>query len=145
MKLPLTPLVGLVLASADPALAKEILDGPIAAKMLRVVDGDTLAVRALIWPGQRIDIKVRLAGIDAPELFRPACAQERQRARLARDFLVDHTGGQVQLFSVHLGKYAGRVIARVQTGAGEDLSVLLVQAGLAHTMDDPGSWCVDGS
>jgi endonuclease YncB( thermonuclease family) len=110
--------------------------------MVRVVDGDTLAVRALIWPGQHIDIKVRLAGVDAPELFRPHCAGERLRANEARDFLIRRTGPQVTLKSVHLGKYAGRVIARVENSDGEDLSALLLAAGLAHSMANKEGWCL---
>ncbi len=141
MKSLLIPLLALELTGSSPALSRETLSGPIAAELVRVVDGDTLAVRALIWPGQHIDIKVRLADIDAPELFRPSCTRERVRAQAARDFLVHHTGHYVTLRTVHLGKYAGRVIARVQTDKGEDLSTLLLQAGLARAMDDRTGWC----
>ena len=127
---------------ACPVQGRDTLNGPIAAEMVRVVDGDTLAVRALIWPGQHIDIKVRLAGIDAPELFRPRCAGERLRAKKARDFLIQRTGPQITLKAVHLGKYAGRVVARVENDAGEDLSALLLAAGLAHSMANKDGWCL---
>lgn len=133
--------MGLVLVFPGAGLGREVIAGPIGARLLRVVDGDTLAVRALIWPGQRIDIKVRLAGIDTPELFRPRCPDERRRAVLARDFVVRHTGPQISLSAVHLGKYAGRVVARVQTSSGEDLSTLLLKAGLARKMADHTPWC----
>ncbi len=122
-------------------MTRDVLSGPISARLIRVVDGDTLAVSALIWPGQHIDINVRLADIDAPELFRPKCITERKRAGEARDFLKHYVGEQITLKAVHLGKYAGRVIAKVETGAGEDLSTLLLRAGLAHTITDPSSWC----
>lgn len=145
MKSLLIPLLSLELAGSGPVLSRETLSGPIAAEMVRVVDGDTLAVRALIWPGQHIEIKVRLAGIDAPELFRPSCAVERVRARAARDFVVQRTGETVTLRAVHLGKYAGRVVARVQTDKGEDLSTLLLRAGLAHVMSDRTGWCAKDS
>lgn len=134
-------LCALVLAFAHSALASDVIAGPVRAEVLRVVDGDTLAVRALVWPGQHIDIKVRLAGIDAPELFRPHCPAERARAALARDFVRVHTGAIISLRAVHLGKYAGRVVARVQTGKGEDLSALLMQAGLARDIQDRKPWC----
>ncbi|MDQ7017597.1 MAG: thermonuclease family protein [Robiginitomaculum sp.] len=141
MKSLLIPLLLLELAGSSPVLSRETLSGPIAAELVRVVDGDTLAVRALIWPGQHIDIKVRLADIDAPELYRPSCTRERDRARAARNFLVQRTGNTVTLRAVHLGKYAGRVVARVQTDKGEDLSILLLQAGLARPMHDRTGWC----
>lgn len=145
MRLFFISIFGLVLTSASTAMTRDVLSGPISAELIRVVDGDTLAVRALIWPDQHIDIKVRLANIDAPELFRPKCDVERVRAHEARDFLNRYLGEQVMLKTVHLGKYAGRVIARVETDAGDDLSALLLRAGLAHSMSDPSSWCPDGS
>ena len=52
---------------ACPACA-ETLTGPVAAIVERVVDGDTLAVRARVWLGQDIHVLVRIRGIDAPEL-----------------------------------------------------------------------------
>ena len=42
------------------------LEGPVPAFVERVVDGDTLVVRARIWLGQELRIMVRVAGIDAP-------------------------------------------------------------------------------
>ncbi len=145
MKPFLIPFIALALANPGGAFTRETLPGPITAKMVRVVDGDTLAVSALVWPGQHIDVKVRLADIDAPELFRPHCSAERIRAVQAREFLVRKTGKHVTLHAIHLGKYAGRVIARVETGGGEDLSRLLLQAGLARPMADRTPWCPTNS
>ncbi len=144
MKIILFTTLGTVLTCVGPVYSREILPGPIEAEVLRIVDGDTLVVNALIWPGQHIEIKVRLADINAPELFRPSCLLERQRAGQARDFLLRHTGTSIRLRQVHLGKYAGRVIARVQTDAGADMSNLLLQAGLAHPWRDKTSWCEPG-
>jgi endonuclease YncB( thermonuclease family) len=50
------------------SIAGDLLEGPVTATVERVVDGDTLAVRAKIWIGHEIDVLVRLRGIDAPEL-----------------------------------------------------------------------------
>ncbi len=121
--------------------AGDVIAGPVQAEVLRIVDGDTLAVRALIWPGQSVRIKVRLAGVDAPELFHPHCPAERARAARARAFVRQHTGTSITLSAVHLGKYAGRVVARVRTSSGEDLSALLLQAGLARPVRGGAPWC----
>ena len=56
-----------------PLLAKESLAGPVPATVERVIDGDTLVVRARIWHGQEIIVRVRLANVDTPELSRSAC------------------------------------------------------------------------
>lgn len=62
---------------ADP------LPGPIPAEVIKIVDGDTVKVRAHIWVDQTVEISVRLRGIDAPELYRPKCAAEKTLARTA--------------------------------------------------------------
>ena len=83
MRLP--SLAGLLLLAASTP-ASERIPGPIPAELIRVVDGDTLLVTARVWPGHRVDTRVRLLGIDAPEL-RSLCAEEREQARAARDWL----------------------------------------------------------
>ncbi|VAV91647.1 hypothetical protein MNBD_ALPHA06-1176 [hydrothermal vent metagenome] len=111
------------------------------AEVLRVVDGDTVAVRALIWPGHRVEVKVRLAGVNTPELFRPSCDQERALAHTAADFVQAHIGAEVELENVRFGKYAGRVVANIRTASGESLGDLLLSAGLAHKQNDRSGWC----
>lgn len=108
------------------------LVGPVEARVMRIIDGDTIVVRAAIWPGQHIDVSVRLAGIDAPEL-RSRCPEQRNRAWQARNRLHNMIAGTiVHLHDVRHGKYAGRVVARVQTRDGVKLSAELVKAGLAY-------------
>jgi len=126
---------------ASKAKAVDRINGPISAEVLRVVDGDTIAVRALIWPGQRVEVKVRLAGVNAPEMFRPSCEKEREQALLATEFVTLNIGDQVQLLDIHLGKYAGRVIAHIQIDNEQDLGKLLLSAGLAYKNKERKSWC----
>ncbi len=66
--------------------AQNRLAGPVPAQVLSVIDGDTIEVRAVIWLGQVLSTRVRLAGIDAPEL-RGKCARERALAVRARAYL----------------------------------------------------------
>ena len=54
------------------------------AEVLRVIDGDTFEARLRVWPGLEVVTKVRLAGIDAPELS-ARCAREHALAAQARD------------------------------------------------------------
>lgn len=121
--------------SADP------LPGPIPADILRVVDGDTLKVRAHIWPGQQVEILVRLSGIDAPEIHRPQCSAERQLADQAKAELETLSDGQVYLHQVRLGKYAGRVIAEAHLPTGQDLGAHLLDVGLAVPNNSEDPWC----
>ena len=125
------------------ARAAEVLPGPVIADVLKVIDGDTLDVSARVWLGQTVHIRVRIDGVDTPEL-RGRCAGERARAQEARSWLVRQLAGRsIALRQVRLGKYAGRVVARVELDDGQDLSVLLLRTGLARPYDGRkrADWC----
>ena len=63
------------------------------AEVVRVIDGDTFQARVQVWPGLSVDTKVRLRGIDAPELH-ARCADETQGASRARRAGNDPGGGR---------------------------------------------------
>jgi len=126
-------------ASAAPRL-----EGPVSARVVRVIDGDTVEVAAAIWLDQELIVKVRLAGIDAPEIFRPSCAAERRRGHAAKAFLESFfEGRKARLVDVRRGKYAGRVVARLAVPKGGDAGEALLAAGLAAPMTDGRRrvWC----
>lgn len=121
----------------------EIIPGPVPAEVLSVVDGDTLTVRARIWLGQDVETRIRLDGVDAPEIA-GKCDGERRLGLAARDMIAAlATGGRVVLRDIQYGKYAGRVVARVATTDGGDFSDALLRAGLARAYDGGRrrSWC----
>jgi len=130
------------LAMATPALGAEKLSGPIPAVVLRTIDGDTLFVRAYIWLNQAIETRVRLAGIDTPELH-SQCPSERAAAQGARAHLAELVrGGAVSLTDIRPDKYAGRVVARAAV-MGRDLSAAMLAANFARPYDGRrrASWC----
>ena len=139
---------GLVLAAAlffwsAGARAAEVLPGPVIADVVKVVDGDTLDVSARVWLGQTLRIRVRLDGVDTPEL-RGRCEGERAQAQEARSWLERRLAGHsIALRQVRFAKYAGRVVARVELDDGQDLSAMLLSAGLARPYDGGkrGDWC----
>jgi micrococcal nuclease len=111
--------------------APSILANSYQAALLRVIDGDTVAVRIQIWLGQELVTKVRLKGIDAPEL-NGACPSEITRAHAAREALIGLIGhGDVKLTEIMPDKYGGRVVARLWSSAGVDLGAALVTRGHA--------------
>ena len=82
--------------------------GPVTARVLAVIDGDTLAVSARIWIGQTIETRVRPPGVDTPEL-RGDCDGERELAAATRDFVMARiAGGDVVLWDVRNDKFGGR-------------------------------------
>ncbi len=116
--------------------------GPVDAHVDRVIDGDTFEASAAIWIGQTIAIRVRIAGMDAPEL-RARCDSERGRAQAARAYLSRRIeGGTVKLSAVRNDKYGGRVDAVVADAQG-DIAAQMIRAGLARPYDGGhrDSWC----
>ena len=102
------------------------------AALLRVIDGDTFEARVRIWPGMDVTTKVRLRGIDAPEL-RARCEDERVKALAAREALARILEqGAIGVSGVAQDKYGGRVDADVSTAGTPDVSAALLEGGFAR-------------
>jgi endonuclease YncB( thermonuclease family) len=109
------------------------------AEVLRVIDGDTFEARVHVWPGLDITTKVRLRGIDAPEL-KARCPAERAIAEAARDALRDMLAeGAVGIAAVTPDKYGGRVVADAATRSVASVSAEMQARGLVRSYG--GSWC----
>ena len=137
-------LLGRLIVPVTAAGWRDPIPGPVPALVVDVIDGDTVLVRARIWLGQEVETRVRLDGVDTPEL-RGKCEAARRLAREARAFVQARVGGrQVILRDIQYGKYAGRVVARIQTPDGVDLTEALIAAGLGHAYDGGARapWCV---
>ena len=140
--------VGFLAAVAAPfsvaADSGERIPGPIPARVIRVIDGDTLLARARIWLGQQVETRVRVADIDAPEI-RGKCPEESGLARRARDMVRTVVGdGEILLRNIRFGKFAGRVVAQVAAKDGTDLADTLIRAGLgrAYHGGKRRPWCL---
>lgn len=136
-------LVGLLVWSdLGGAEERQIVPGPIPAELVRVIDGDTIEVRARIWLDLELTTRVRLSGIDAPEL-NGVCAEERLLAEAARAGLADMLGaGPVWLASIQRDKYGGRVVADVVMGDGRSASTAMLDAGVAAHWNSAYKWCL---
>lgn len=147
-------LLVLVFAAGNPSsdaaapgarVASAAFSGPVRADVVRVIDGDTFEAAARIWLGEAVDIRVRIEGIDAPELH-ARCEAERRRAEAARDYLARRIGGgEVELSRVRYGKYAGRVLAAVHDSAG-NVGAAMIDRGLARPYHGGHRrpWCGEG-
>jgi len=75
--------------------------------VIRTIDGDTFEARVHLSPGLDPTSRVRLRGIDAPEL-KASCPQELQMAEAASDALRGLLGeGEVAIFNIGPDKYSG--------------------------------------
>lgn len=131
----------LTLVVCSPQAQAETLPGPFRARVVRVIDGDTLIAEVGLWFGQSVIEHIRIAGIDAPEM-KGRCPSEIEAARSARQYLSGLVGtGQIELIDVRREKY-GRALARVMAG-GFDISTQMIEAGYARPYlgGKRLSWC----
>ena len=120
--------------------AGEMVPGPLPAELIRVIDGDTIEVRAHLWLGLELTTRVRLADIDAPELD-GGCPAERDLARAAREYLALQLSPTLALRDVRQDKYGGRVVARVVNVQTQDVAELLLSRRLAVRAGTAAAWC----
>src|SRR5690606_4401547 len=131
----LTVLVFMTAVSVEAAPRDEIA-GPVEALVLRVIDGDTLLVEARPWPQQKIEVYVRIRGIDTPEI-RSKCPQIREAALTARRTLQElaERSETIRLSRISGDKYFGRVVADVVLSDDIRAADHLLLAGLAQDYD----------
>jgi len=103
----------------ESAPAPRSADARVVARSISVDDGDSFVARR----ADGTKIRVRLAGIDAPERSQPWAnvARQKLRALLAERELV--------ITPLKTDRW-GRLVALVQAG-GEDPALLMLEAGLA--------------
>lgn len=135
-----------LIVSASSAVAGEIVPGPIEATVVRVIDGDTVAVVARPWLDTTVETHVRIKGIDTPEKgSRARCSGEAALAErasaLTRQLLPE--GATVRIGAIRQDKYGGRVVATIQAPDGRDVGAALVAAGVARPYDGGHKvgWC----
>lgn len=124
-------------------VAGEPLPGPVPAVLVRVVDGDTIRIEALVWIDLRVEVLVRIRGIDAPEL-NGTCPEERAQAEAATAALATAAAdGPFRLLEIDDDKYFGRVVADVETASGVSLAAWMLATGLVRPYDGGARqpWC----
>ncbi|MBP2462882.1 MULTISPECIES: thermonuclease family protein [unclassified Rhizobium] len=123
-------------APAAEARAREEISGPVAAEILRVIDGDTILVEARPWPQQRVEVYVRIRGIDAPEL-KSKCHSVQQAGGDARQALeaLTKASATIELVNITGDKYFGRIVADVVLPDGRSAGSDLLLAGLVQPYD----------
>lgn len=136
----------LAVVAAGAARAADTLAGPIGAEVIRVLDGDTIEIRAQVWLQITLISHVRIRGIDTPEM-RGACVEEKAMAAAARDRLAELAGPAIRLANISEDKYYGRVVADATAGDGTDLGAAMIASGLARPYDGGtrGDWCITAS
>lgn len=124
---------------------QDIMPGPVPARVIRLIDGDTVQVAAHTFPNSVIITDIRIGGIDTPEKgSRAKCSAEAAlatRATAQTRALIE--GREVTLHNVQFEKYGGRMLADIRTLDGRDAGQNLVRQGLARPYDGgrKSGWC----
>jgi endonuclease YncB( thermonuclease family) len=114
-----------------------------AVDVIRTIDGDTFEARVHLSPGGEFMTRVRLRGIDAPEL-KAQCEKEFRMAEAASAALQNLlTEGEVTIYNIGPDKYQGRVVADVATRRTPNVSGALLAGGFARAYDGGhrSGWC----
>jgi len=116
-----------------------------AVDVIRTIDGDTFEARVHLGPSLDPTTRIRLRGIDAPEL-KASCPQKLQMAEAATDALrALLREGDVTIFNIGPDKYAGRVVADAATRRTGNVSTAMLAAGHARSYGGGhrNGWCAN--
>lgn len=113
--------------------------------VIRTIDGDTFLARVHQRDGRDLVARVRLRGIDAPEM-KASCQDELDKAEAATGALRNLLGqGGVTIYNLGSEKY-GRVLADVTTKRTANVSAAMLAGGYARSYNGGhrNGWCVRG-
>lgn len=116
------------------------------AAITRVIDGDTVAIRADWLPAPlKPELSIRVFGVDTPEKgFRAKCPLEAQRGEMASAFTKQQVSASKtrQIVLMDWDKYGGRVLGDIILD-GKSLRMMLIQNGFAREYygEAKTSWC----
>lgn len=120
-------------------------DTRLAVDIVRTIDGDTFLARLHQPGGRDLVARVRLRGIDAPEM-KASCQSELDKAEAATEALRNLLGqGGVTIYNLGSEKY-GRVLADVATKRTANVSAAMLAGGYARSYNGGHreGWCTRG-
>lgn len=119
---------------------------PYNWQITRIIDGDTVAVRAAWLPDPlKKELSIRVWGVDTPEKgHRSKCQRENELGRAATQYTQAtlNTARTIQIVVRDWDKYGGRLLGDVVVD-GRSLRDLLIANGYAREYygDAKQSWC----
>lgn len=108
------------------------------AKVLRVIDGDTLEVEIDLGFNVRFHDKVRLYGVDTPEISGPKAKTEKVAGEAAKQFVLEWVAGNSEVLlrshdarGIGQEKYGRWLAVVVPLAGGTSLNDELISSGHA--------------
>ncbi len=123
-------------------IAVALLYGPYNAKVVNVIDAETLWLKVAVWPGEDRTMKIGVLGVDTPSL-NGKCDAEKLMAKEALEMTRAFVGDLVRLNDVRKSKTNGKFYARVRNRRGKLLSEALIEAGygVPYRKGEKVNWC----
>ncbi len=124
----------LILAACMPVSA-DISQNQYTAKVVKVIDGDTVQLDVNLWVGLVQRINLRIAGINTPEKRgRGVSDCEKQAGQKATNFTQRFLSGvdTVIVSDVKKGKYAGRALGSLSVPGKGSLADALIKSDYAE-------------
>jgi endonuclease YncB( thermonuclease family) len=139
--------------SAEPVRSESDRTQPYQeafGEIIEVIDGDTIRAKIDLWPGLTGEYVIRERGIDAPEIRRVSCEEERELGNEAKEALsrIYRVGDRIRLETVEYGAFAGRFIADISRWRSDRWLYLedeMIERGLAvawYPDQDDVPWCL---
>ena len=105
------------------------------ARILRVIDGDSIEI--LFLHGKKIPMKIqmRIANVDTPEIRRAKTNLEREAGMFVKEKVEDllyANDDRIQASFIKWDKYGGRIVGNIRYGKGSYLSSYLIREGYAQ-------------
>lgn len=109
-----------------------------------IFDGDTFAADVILEDGIRLPVRVRLDGVDTPEIH-GSCDYEIKMANKAKERLTEllPVGSTVELQDIKDDKYLGRIDAKVIVANKQNVADVLIKEKLGRKYNGGKrlSWC----
>ena len=130
-----TKKVDLMLIDPDTVPSLHYQNEPIEARVVDIYDGDTCTVIYTIQNNVMIKQKIRIIGIDTPEVNR-ASALEKQAGAKVREYVRQLMLDQMVILTLIChDKYGGRVDGEIQLANGASLGQHLIEKKYAKPFD----------
>ena len=128
---------------ASASTVKDTL-GPYKAAYVENYDGDTITMQVATWHNQITVAKLRLYGVDTPEI-KGGCAESQLLAKSAKKFTSKalSEAKTIRILVLAVDSF-GRYVSRIVIDDEKELSVMLLDAGLAKPYTDlkkKPKWC----
>ena len=95
------------------------------AKIIRIVDGDTVEAEIDLGFYIKITDKIRIENLNTPEIFKPKDVLEKKEGLIAKEKTRQILENKQVVISTKKRDKYGRILAKIQLPTGQDFTTML--------------------